>query len=145
MEHYARTDELLRTEFGVPARPFDGDAVCELEPALKPGLGGGWLYETRRPPAAGPADALLADAARTARGEIREGMRGPRVRRGTGGDGPGGRDRAAAKCAADAFVVAAGAWSPLLNDHLGCRLPIQPGKGYSVTTARPAGCPKRCR
>ena len=46
MEHYAATDELLRTEFGVSARAFHGDAVSELEPALKPGLGGGWLYET---------------------------------------------------------------------------------------------------
>lgn len=43
--------------------------------------------------------------------------------------------------AADLFVVAAGAWTPLLNDHLGCRVPIQPGKGYSLTMARPAACP----
>jgi D-amino-acid dehydrogenase len=49
---------------------------------------------------------------------------------------------AGGELAADAFVLAAGAWTPLLNDHLGCRLPIQPGKGYSVTTARPAICPK---
>ena len=40
------------------------------------------------------------------------------------------------------FVVAAGAWTPLLNDHLGCRVPIQPGKGYSLTMPRPAICPK---
>jgi D-amino-acid dehydrogenase len=35
--------------------------------------------------------------------------------------------------AADAFIVATGAWTPLLFESLGCRLPIQPGKGYSVT------------
>ncbi len=35
--------------------------------------------------------------------------------------------------AADAFVVATGAWTPLLSKSLGCRLPIQPGKGYSMT------------
>ena len=35
--------------------------------------------------------------------------------------------------AADAFVVATGAWTPLLSHALGCRVPIQPGKGYSVT------------
>ena len=40
------------------------------------------------------------------------------------------------------FVVAAGAWTPLLNEHLGCRVPIQPGKGYSLTMPRPAVCPK---
>jgi D-amino-acid dehydrogenase len=38
-------------------------------------------------------------------------------------------------------VVATGAWTPLLRQHLGCTVPIQPGKGYSITTARPALCP----
>jgi D-amino-acid dehydrogenase len=43
--------------------------------------------------------------------------------------------------AAEAFVVAAGAWTPFLNQHLGCRVPIQPGKGYSITMPRPTICP----
>src|SRR4029077_9718854 len=43
--------------------------------------------------------------------------------------------------AADVFIVATGAWTPLLNEHLGCRIPIQPGKGYSLTMPRPAVCP----
>jgi D-amino-acid dehydrogenase len=42
---------------------------------------------------------------------------------------------------ADAFVFATGAWTPLLNHLLGCRIPIQPGKGYSITMPRPARCP----
>jgi D-amino-acid dehydrogenase len=41
----------------------------------------------------------------------------------------------------EAFVVAAGAWTPLLDKHLGCRVPIQPGKGYSITMGRPKLCP----
>src|SRR5262249_40161349 len=44
--------------------------------------------------------------------------------------------------AADQLVVATGAWTPLLNRHLGCKVPIQPGKGYSITMARPARCPR---
>jgi D-amino-acid dehydrogenase len=43
--------------------------------------------------------------------------------------------------AADAVVFAAGAWTPLLNKSLGCRIPIQPGKGYSITMGRPRVCP----
>src|SRR5262245_2245442 len=139
MEHYAATDELMRMEFGVPAKPFFGDAVCELEPALKPGLGGGWLYETDahlRP------DRLM----RTWRARLES--RGVAVREDTEVDGfvrAGSTARAVAtaagEVAADAFVLAAGAWSPLLNNSLGCRLPIQPGKGYSLTTSRPARCP----
>ncbi len=38
-------------------------------------------------------------------------------------------------------MVATGAWTPLLNGPLGCRVPIQPGKGYSITMPRPAHCP----
>jgi D-amino-acid dehydrogenase len=44
--------------------------------------------------------------------------------------------------AADVFIVATGAWTPLLARHVGCRLPIQPGKGYSMTMPRPAICPR---
>ena len=44
--------------------------------------------------------------------------------------------------AADAFVMAMGAMTPLLNRELGCRVPIQPGKGYSMTMRRPNVCPK---
>ena len=39
--------------------------------------------------------------------------------------------------AADEFVVAAGSWAPLLVRRLGVRLPLQPGKGYSLTHERP--------
>ncbi len=139
MDHYAATDELLRAEFGVGAKPFVGDAVRDLEPALKPGLGGGWLYDTDahlRP------DRLM----RSWRASLEQ--RGVTIReecevRGFARDGQAARavSTSAGELAADAFVLAAGAWSPFLNDHLGCRLPIQPGKGYSVTTARPATCP----
>jgi D-amino-acid dehydrogenase len=43
---------------------------------------------------------------------------------------------------AGAFVFATGAWTPLLNEQLGCRVPIQPGKGYSITMPRPSLCPQ---
>lgn len=39
-------------------------------------------------------------------------------------------------------VVAAGAWTPALLSSLGCRLPIQPAKGYSLDVVRPAGFPE---
>ena len=43
---------------------------------------------------------------------------------------------------ADQFVFATGAKMAQLAKQLGCRIPIQPGKGYSLTMARPAICPK---
>jgi D-amino-acid dehydrogenase len=42
---------------------------------------------------------------------------------------------------ADAFVLATGAWAPEFEKVLGCSLPIQPGKGYSVTLDRPPDFP----
>ena len=42
---------------------------------------------------------------------------------------------------ADQFVFAMGAWSKRWARDLGCAIPIQPGKGYSVTFARPEHAP----
>ncbi len=39
---------------------------------------------------------------------------------------------------ADHVVVAAGSWSSRLGRQLGLRLPMQPGKGYSMTLERPS-------
>ena len=115
--------------------------LVTLEPALKPGLAGGWYYHDDahlRP------DKLMSAWRRSSR------PRGVTIRENCGFEGfdsperPGHRRciRRAGELAADLFIVAAGAWTPLLNDQLGCRVPIQPGKGYSLTMPRPAICPK---
>jgi D-amino-acid dehydrogenase len=41
---------------------------------------------------------------------------------------------------ADAVVLTVGAWTPMLKSLIGASLPIQPGKGYSLTLARPKEC-----
>jgi D-amino-acid dehydrogenase len=139
MDHYAGTDRLLTEQFGVPAWRLDGDELAALEPALKPGLAGGWLYESDahlRPDRLMTAlRRVLLDLGAEVRedcevtGFVRTADVTVPVRTATG-DVP-----------ANLVVVATGAWTPLLNRELGCRIPIQPGKGYSVTTARPAVCP----
>jgi D-amino-acid dehydrogenase len=43
---------------------------------------------------------------------------------------------------ADAFVLAGGSWSPGMVRELGIRLCLQPGKGYSITLARPPRVPR---
>ncbi len=45
MDHYAEVDELLRREFDMGAKRIDGQALLELEPALRPGCAGAWHYE----------------------------------------------------------------------------------------------------
>jgi D-amino-acid dehydrogenase len=141
LDAFAPTDRLLAETFHCPARRYDGESVRELEPALKPGLAGGWYYHDDahlRP------DRLL----RSWRGVL-EGL-GVTIRERAGFRGfrrDAGRALAAEieserePIAADAFVVATGAWTPVLNDQLGCKVPILPGKGYSITMPRPKVCP----
>jgi D-amino-acid dehydrogenase len=140
MEHYAETDHLLHATFGVSAKRYDDDALTELEPALLPGLAGGWHYERDahlRP------DRLMASWGRllAARGVA---LQEKCEVRGFRKDGNGARAAltSSGEMAADVFVVAAGALTPLLARELGCRIPIQPGKGYSITMPRPARCPR---
>jgi D-amino-acid dehydrogenase len=139
-EHYAEIDRLLRDKFATPAVRYNEQELLQREPALKPGIAGAWFYDCD---AHLRSDKLMASWRRvlTQRGvTIREGCKFLAFRRSgkhatvvetSGGDHP-----------ADAVVVAAGAWTPQLTRQLGCRIPIQPGKGYSITMPRPALCPK---
>ncbi len=140
MALYRATDRLMDEAFHCPGHEYDGDALRELEPALRPGLAGGWYYHDDahlRPDKLMQAWRRVIEAGGTA---IRENCAFQ------GFQSRNGRALAAAtvqgEFRADIFVVAAGAWTPLLNDHLGCRVPIQPGKGYSLTMPRPTVCPK---
>jgi D-amino-acid dehydrogenase len=140
MEAYTATDHLMTEAFACPARRCDRSELVALEPALKPGLAGGWYYhdDTHVRP-----DKLM----RAWRQSIA--VRGAVIKENCSFESfqsRNGRVSAAltqhGELAADLFVVAAGAWTPLLNRQLGCKVPIQPGKGYSMTMPRPAVCPK---
>jgi D-amino-acid dehydrogenase len=140
MEGYAATDRLMTRYFNCPARRCDSSELVELEPALKPGLAGGWYYHhdahlrpdklmrAWRQSIAGRGATILENCA-LERFEPRNGCASAAV-------------TALGELTADVFVVAAGAWTPLLKGQLGCRVPIQPGKGYSLTMPRPVVCPR---
>ena len=140
LKHHAHTQQLLHDAFGVSSRRYDSKELAELEPALKPGLAGACHYERDahlRP------DRLMASW----RGELER--LGVEIREGcplTGFARHGRRvlgvETPQGKLACSHVVVAAGAWSPLLRQQLGCAVAIQPGKGYSITTGRPALCPR---
>lgn len=44
----------------------------------------------------------------------------------------------------DEFVIAGGSWSPGLADSLHLKLPMQAGKGYSLTLSKPRQLPQIC-
>ncbi len=140
MEHYAHTNKLLSDRFGLAAVRYDEDALTQLEPALRPGLAGGWHYENDahlRPDKLMTAwRGLLTRNGVTIREDCQ--LRGF-IRQ---HDHVTTAETSCGTLPAEAFVIATGAWTPRLNLDLGCRIPIQPGKGYSITMPRPAKCPK---
>ncbi len=131
----------LLDRLGIEVQRKTGAEVEAMEPALRPGVAGGELH---------PGDAhlrpdrLLAELARRVRelGGIVEqdtevtGMKlnAGRIESVTSSRGD---------FAAEHIVLAMGAWSPKLAATLGLRLPMQPGKGYSITTSCPPVCPNR--
>lgn len=140
MNHYAETDHLLRDSFQMPATRYDAKELLALEPTLKEGIAGAWHYELDaqlRP------DRLMASWQERCRGLGVTLMEKVSM---TGFTQANGHATAVStnqgEFPADAIVIATGALTPLLNKHLGCKIPIQPGKGYSITMPRPAHCPK---
>lgn len=140
MRNFTRTQQLLTEHFGVTARRLEGEELPGFDRAIKPGLVGGFYYEGDayvRP------DRLSASwvrylesigvtfAENCAMESIEKtAMRVSSLRTSSG------------TMHADHFVIAAGAWSTKLAGYFGCNIPIEPGKGYSVTMQRPQICPR---
>ena len=138
-EAYAETDRIMREHFDIAARRLDGDQLLEMEPALKPGLAGGWWYEQDahlRP------DVLMREWRRVLEAKgvvIHEQCRVEDLKI------QHGRIRGV-RAGSQTFdgsevVLATGAVAPKLAEQARFRLPVQPGKGYSITTDRPDPCP----
>lgn len=139
-EAHARTQAFLK-DFGLEAERIDKERLQQLEPALLDDLAGAWLNRADwhlRPE-------LLMAAWHTHLAKkgvifheqcevediITQNSRVDRVVTGQG------------EFQAEEVVLAAGAWTPLVTEKLGINLPVAPGKGYSITMARPGLCPSR--
>ncbi len=137
---HAEEDRLLTEHFGVSARRIEGAELPQFDGALRSGLAGGFLYE----------DDTSVRADRLSKGWRRkledsgvqfiehcsfEGLEksGPIIRNIETSCGP---------MQADHYVLATGAVSTRLARHFGARLPIQPGKGYSITMKAPDNGPR---
>jgi D-amino-acid dehydrogenase len=121
--------------YATPA-PLIGDELRTLEPALSDNVNAGFLLESERHVRPETLTAGLA---------LRLESLGVTMESGTevhGGFGQGRMLRALrtshGELAADQFLIAAGIWSKRLAATLGAALPIEAGKGYSVTMADPS-------
>ncbi|MBT6723304.1 MAG: FAD-binding oxidoreductase, partial [Planctomycetaceae bacterium] len=140
MDSYQATDDFLTKHFSLPARRFDTCALSELEPVVAEDVAGGWYYEEDahlRP------DRLMAEWKRVLQNydvDVREGTEVFKFKRkGIKATGVLTRDGV---IEADKFVLAVGAISPQWEKEIGADLPIQPGKGYSLTYSKPQYSPR---
>lgn len=139
MREYAAVNDWL-APYGLAAEARIGPELAALEPALRDDVYGAWYHRADshlRP------ERLLASWRR----RVEEGGAACEEACALHGfETEGGRIRAAVTSRglfrARDFVLAAGAWSAPIAGRLGLRLPIEPGKGYSLTMGRPEPCPK---
>jgi D-amino-acid dehydrogenase len=125
---------------GIEARRLCGGDVEAMEPALRPGVVGGLFH---------PGDARLRPdrfVVELARRVVELGGVIEQDACITGFTTNQGRiARVASSRGAfegDSVLMALGAWSPRLAIKLDLRLPMQPGKGYSLTYSRPTLAPR---
>jgi D-amino-acid dehydrogenase len=139
-EDHERIAALVKKEFNIDARPYDARQLTDLEPALRPGPAGGWHYTGDAHLRPDRLMAGLAGLLHSSGVEILEQTSVSHITL------ENGRARAvetsAGELKADAFVLSAGARSPDFAAQLGCHIPIQPGKGYSITLPRPRIAPR---
>ena len=136
-----RRDLPLLAELGIEAQVLDGAALAADEPALLPGMAGAFFFPGDAQLRPDRYVAELARIVRAAGGVIEEGVRVTGLERGRHGidavQTTEGRRRAGK------VLVALGAWSPEFERMIRMPIPIQPGKGYSITYDRPALAPRR--
>lgn len=134
-------DELaLLDDIGVAYERVDGAAYVRDEPALRDGV----VQVIRFPGDARLRPNLyvagLTRAVRERGGTIVEECEVTAIEAGDGAvvaSGPDGQFRGRD------LIVATGAWSGRLARRLRLRIPVQPGKGYSITYSRPSLVPRR--
>ncbi len=142
IQNAAKAEEKARVfaELGIEAQPWSSARLGRDEPSLKAGLAGGLLF---------PGDAQLRPERLLV--ELQRVVLAMGVRIETGCEVESIHSSADSvllrtdrgEHRADHAVLAAGAWSGKLARQLDLRLPVQPGKGYSITYGKRQLAPRR--
>lgn len=136
---FAETDAFLSREFGLQATPLSEEELSQREPSLRTGLAGAWEYS---------GDAHLRPDKLMNAWKQRLLESGVRIREHCElfsleftDDEITSVVTTAGRLEIDHLIFCTGAWSPLLQKQLRKRIPIEPGKGYSITLGRPSAMP----
>ncbi|MCP4022573.1 MAG: FAD-dependent oxidoreductase [Desulfobacteraceae bacterium] len=135
---YEVTNSFLKN-FSFDATKISGRQLQELEPALRKDIAGAWHNTTDwhlKPE-------MLVESWKKAL--LEKGIHVEENCRMKGFDISGstikGVRTSKGTYTADTFIMATGAWTSELVNQLKLNLPVQPGKGYSITMERPENCP----
>jgi D-amino-acid dehydrogenase len=128
-------------ELGIAVERWDDQRLLAEEPALKPGVVGGMFFPGDASLRPDRYVAELARCVRAAGGMIESGAAVTSIEP----DASGVTLRLAdgRRLRGGHALVAAGAWSPMLLKSLRLQVPVQPGKGYSITYTSPNQVPRR--
>ena len=140
LQEFAESDALLTDKFEITARFIPGAELQNLDAAFSAGLAGAYLYED---------DGFVRpDKLNTAWADLltKQGVSFVDHCRLEGIEKSGGKILALAtsrgRMTADRYVFAIGAWSSNLAADLECDIPVEPGKGYSITMTTPDTMPR---
>ena len=139
MDDFAKNDRLLTEHFGVTARRIEGRELAEFDPALKPGLAGAFHYPNDTSVRPDLLNASWSQRLKDRGVTFIEHCQLQRIEKSNGRVVQLGTSQGT--LSADRIVIATGAWSSRLSSELECPIPIEQGKGYSVTMSRPDPCP----
>ncbi len=135
LQDFGRTNTMLASEFGLAARHIDGSELPDFEPALLEGLAGAYYYEGDGHLRPDKLNAAWSQRLQDDGVAFIEDCGVETVRK--TGDQISGLQTSQGLMKADRYVFATGAWSGEFEDALGCSIPVEPGKGYSVTMTQP--------
>lgn len=137
-ENYSQTDAFLQT-YGYSATKLSKNQALEMEPAIKKDIAGAWYTEYDwhlRPERLVDTwkkilirkGLIIEEKCKVTDFEIKQGKISHvnTIKR---------------RYPADHFILTTGAWAPRMNKQLKLDIPVQPGKGYSITMEKPDQSP----
>lgn len=139
MDSFAKTDELVTRHFDIPATRIEGKDLPEFDAGLKEGLAGAFLYPGDTSVRPDKLNSGLIAHLKSKGAIFVEECELRSVRKEAGK--VTAIETSNGTFESTHFVFAFGAWAQKWESELGCSIPVQPGKGYSVTLPRPDHAP----
>ncbi|MBS0630802.1 MAG: FAD-dependent oxidoreductase [Verrucomicrobia bacterium] len=141
LDHESHGLAHLANELGVEAQVLDAKATAALDPGVKMDVLGSVYFPIDCHITPRRFVATLSAMLKQQRVEFR--FNSPVTGWRTSGGRIAAVQTALGEIEADEFILAGGSWSPGMMQGLGVRLPMQAGKGYSLTLENPRILPKR--